>query len=166
MEKKIKFFNLRLLAISCMAIVVLNVTAQNALVVHPADGSSSKSFLLDNIQKLTFSGDNLLLKTDGGSESTFSMATIRKITFGDFTGIIPVLPISPEIILYPNPVSDYIFIDSSVDVTSWTLYDLSGKVIKQSVFKMQIPVADLPSGFYFLKLTSANGSVTKKFIKR
>jgi hypothetical protein len=45
MEKKINFFNLRLLAISCVAIMVLNVKAQNALVVYPADGSSSKSFL-------------------------------------------------------------------------------------------------------------------------
>ena len=166
MEKKIKFFSLRLLAISCMAIVVLNVTAQNALVVYPADGSSSKSFLLDNIQKLTFSGDNLLLKTDDNSENTYSLATIRKITFEDFSGIIPVLPVQPEIILYPNPVSDYIRIDSSVDITSWILYDLNGKILKQSVFKMQIPVIDLPAGFYFLKLTSANGSVTKKFIKR
>jgi hypothetical protein len=149
-----------------MAIVVLNVTAQNALIVYPADGSSSKSILLDNIQKLTFSGDNLLLKTDDSSENTYSLATVRKITFEDFSGIIPVLPVQPEIILYPNPVSDYIRIDSSVDITSWTLYDLNGKILKQSVFKLQIPVIDLPAGFYFLKLTSANGSVTKKFIKR
>lgn len=165
MKKSFKFIPLRLLAIICFAIATLNVAAQNGLFVYPADGGKAQSFLLDNIQKITFSGDNMLLKTNGGDEN-FSMADVRKITFEVITGIAPVTPGVPEITVYPNPAVDQIIINSTVDIKSWTLYNLNGKAIRHSVSDKQISVTDLPAGFYFLKLDTANGGVTKKIIKR
>ena len=163
MKKSFKIIPLRLLAIMCMAIAGLNVAAQNALFVYPADGSSKKSFLLDDIQKVTFTGGDMVLKTTDSNE-TFALAAVGKLTFENATGI-PVLPVASEINLYPNPAVDYIRIDTSVEITSWSLFDLSGKSLK-SGSDLQIPVIDLPAGFYFLKLDTANGSVTKKIIKR
>ena len=160
MKKSFKNITLRLLAIMCMATAAMNVAAQNALVVHPA----GKSFLLDDIQKMTFTDGNMLLATTGGNE-TIALTAVGKITFEDVVGI-PALPAATEINLYPNPVVDYIRIDSPVEITSWTLFDLSGKAVKHAVSDLQIPVIDLPAGFYFLKLDTVNGSVTKKIIKR
>jgi len=160
MKKSFKY----MLAMLCMAIAVLNVAAQNALFVYPADGGSKQSFLLDDIQKVTFSGNDMVLKT-GEGDKTFALTTVGKITFGDATGI-PALPGTPEINLYPNPAVDHIRIDSPVEITSWTLFDLSGKTLKRSASDLQIPVMDLPAGFYFLKIDTVDGSVTKKIIKR
>jgi len=147
-----------------MATVALNVAAQNTLYVYPADGGSAQSFLLDDIQKVTFSGNDMVLKTNDG-DKTFALTTVGKITFVGSTGI-PALPGAPEINLYPNPAVDYIRIDSPIEITSWTLFDLSGKTVKHAASDLQIPVNDLPAGFYFLKLDTVNGSVTKKIIKR
>ena len=163
MKKRFKFITLRLLAIMCMATAVLNVTAQNALFVYPAGGGSAQSFLLDDIQKVTFSGGDMLLKTTGGNE-TFALTAVGKITFEEATGI-PALPAATEINLYPNPAIDYVRIAGSVEITSWTLFDLSGKTLKRGS-DSQIPVIDLPAGFYFIKLDTVDGSVTKKIIKR
>ena len=164
MKISLKFITVRLLVIICMATAMLNLAAQDALLVHPAGGSEAQSFSLEKIQKITFSGDNMVLKTSSGDE-TLSLANIGKITFGEATGI-PVVPVLPEIVLFPNPAVDFIRIDSPVDIKSWTLFNLNGKAIKHSGSELQIPVNDLPAGFYFLRLNTANGSVTKKFIKR
>jgi len=165
MKEKLKFITSRLLAVFCLATAVFNVTAQEALLVHPADGGKAQSFLLDNIQKVTFSGDNLLLKTAEGDE-TIPLTNVNKITFEVITGIAPVSPGVPEITLYPNPAVDHIIINSPVDIKSWTLFNLNGKAVRHSVSDKQIAVTDLPAGFYFLKLDTASGSVTKKIIKR
>ena len=164
MKKSFKIITLRLLAIICMATAVQSLAAQNALFVYPAEGGSAQSFLLDNIQKVTFPGGNMLLTTANGNE-TIALTTVGKITFEVSTGI-PVLPAATEINLYPNPAVDFIRIDSPVEITSWTLFDLSGKAVKHAAFDLQIPVIDLPAGFYFLKLDTVDGSVTKKIIKR
>ena len=164
MKKKIKLITSRLLVVLCMVAAVSNVMAQNTLLVHPAEGGSAKSFSLDNIQKITFSGDNMLLKTTDGNE-TFPLANVGKITFGEIMGI-PVLSRTPEISIYPNPAVDYTRVDSPVEIKSWTLLNMNGKALKHSVFNLQIPVSDLPTGIYLLRLNTDNGSVTKKFIKR
>ena len=165
MKKKLKFLRFWVLIALGMATTVFNATATDALVVYPAGGGSAQSIPLDNIQRLTFVGDNLLLKITGGSETSYSLATVDKISFeAAGTGIFA-LPNTVEINLYPNPSADYIRIDSSVAITSWTLFDLSGSAMKHSVSNLQIQVIDLPAGFYFLNIDTANGIVIKKIIK-
>ena len=148
------------------ATVEFNVTAQDALFVYPADGGSAQSASLDNIQRLTFSGDNLLLKTTNGNETTYPLAAVGKITFEVAGTGISALPSAVEINLYPNPSVNYIRIDSPVAITSWTLFDLSGNALKHSSSDLQIQVSNLLAGFYFLKIDTANGTVTKKIIKQ
>jgi len=162
--KNAKFFTFCLLL--ALGTVAFNVAAQDALFVHSTVGSSVKSASLDNIQRLTFKDDSMLLKTNDGDEIVYLLDTV-KITFkdGGITGI-PALQNTVEIKLYPNPSSDYVIIDSPVAISSWTLFDLSGSMLKHSDSDLQIQVSDLPAGIYFLRIDTAKGSATKKVIKQ
>lgn len=69
--------------------------------------------------------------------------------------------------IYPNPVKDELRIkNEDLAIRKIEIIDLSGKVILQfNNFKNQINVLELSHGFYFVKLETDKGVVTKKFVK-
>ena len=74
--------------------------------------------------------------------------------------------ITNEMALYPNPVSDYLYIKTDVVIEQVTIYDLAGKVVKQvKQPATSINLSDLASGFYMLKATTPQGEMMQKFIK-
>ena len=71
------------------------------------------------------------------------------------------------ITLYPNPTSDFLNIKSDQKISKVELYDMSGKLMMYSKFNDNvISVASLPKGNYILKIFTASGVVTSKFIKK
>ncbi|MEM9680144.1 MAG: T9SS type A sorting domain-containing protein [Bacteroidota bacterium] len=77
--------------------------------------------------------------------------------------------INDEVTLFPNPTRDFIHINSTVKVNSYTLYDLLGKQISDltSITEDQkIDLSDLSDGVYMLKLyLDNNSSVVREIIK-
>lgn len=73
---------------------------------------------------------------------------------------------SAELGIYPNPVSDYIYIHSNVNGT-WSLYSSTGKFVFTSGISSdeQIDLTFLPSGVYFIQVYSSNLMSTHKVIK-
>jgi C1A family cysteine protease len=81
-----------------------------------------------------------------------------------------------DIVVYPNPASDFISIKFSSDIiTSFkiTLIDNIGKIIYMQEFKNiysgtenKIDISGLNYGIYFLKIDYKNGSKTEKIIKK
>lgn len=72
-----------------------------------------------------------------------------------------------QVVVYPNPARDIVWIgsDTSFPVSSYNIYDTSGRLIqskKLSVSEKQIDVSALSDGIYLLQLESDNGKVTKK----
>ncbi len=72
-----------------------------------------------------------------------------------------------DIMLYPNPVHDHIFVTGQIDhVKSAQILDFSGKLIyrENQPFKNKknIPVQDIPAGSYLLKLDSRVYQFIKK----
>jgi hypothetical protein len=77
--------------------------------------------------------------------------------------------------IYPNPVSDKLFIDfdsQDFDNTELLIYNTAGQIIintqqnfspGQNTFR--IDVSNLPKGVYFVKITGEKTYETKKFIK-
>lgn len=71
--------------------------------------------------------------------------------------------------VYPNPSNDHrVTIESPVDLDGIELINLNGQLV-QKIAKPEsqdhiYSLTDLPQGFYFLKLTADNNSVTKKLI--
>jgi Secretion system C-terminal sorting domain len=69
--------------------------------------------------------------------------------------------------VYPNPVSNDLFISSEITIESISVFSISGKkVMEQANPNNSIDVSALPQGMYFLELTSENGKAVQKFIKQ
>jgi len=83
-------------------------------------------------------------------------------------------PLAPsKFSVYPNPASDQIIIDLSFDQkinTKIELFNLVGQQVKQSFelvgndFRTIVNIGDLPSGSYFVKVTTDGSSFSKKLI--
>jgi len=68
-----------------------------------------------------------------------------------------------DISIYPNPTTDYLFIDNSTSNNIF-VYNIIGKeLIKES--GNRINVSSLSKGVYFIKVSDGVNSSTKKFIK-
>jgi hypothetical protein len=65
--------------------------------------------------------------------------------------------------VYPNPVSDMLYIDYSLDATL-TVSDMTGSVLVTTM-NNEIDVSALPSGVYMLRIQDSGGSVVRKFVK-
>lgn len=74
-----------------------------------------------------------------------------------------------KIRLYPNPINgNILYLDTNQELEV-KIIDILGKtLLTDSVnnAKKEVNISQLKTGTYFIKLTSENGSVTKKFIKQ
>jgi len=66
--------------------------------------------------------------------------------------------------VYPNPVSEYISIDSKIEIDKIELFDLLGKQVISTNQTLEINVSHLPVGVYLLRIISESGKITKKII--
>jgi photosystem II stability/assembly factor-like uncharacterized protein len=83
-------------------------------------------------------------------------------------------PAPVDIYFYPNPVSDYLYIDISAEfepVQSIEIYDQLGRLLKNvpsnslATHTLSIFVGDLSPSIYFLKIQKHGSYIYKKFIK-
>lgn len=70
--------------------------------------------------------------------------------------------------IFPNPTSDYVFIESPSDaITSVTLFDENGRQIRTvTTENNSFFVGDLPQGIYFMVGHSGKKFITQKFVKK
>ncbi len=85
---------------------------------------------------------------------------LRTASFSDWTTIVSV---------YPNPTNDHnIKISSAANLKNIDVVSINGQIIKHIENPLQVgneyKIDNLPSGFYFLKIGSADGVATKKII--
>ena len=70
--------------------------------------------------------------------------------------------------IYPNPVSDKLFIEAKDAISNVEIYNLTGaKVIGKECNsdKVEMEVGELQSGIYFIRMTTANTTETRRFVK-
>ncbi|MBO7460507.1 MAG: T9SS type A sorting domain-containing protein, partial [Bacteroidales bacterium] len=70
------------------------------------------------------------------------------------------------IAIYPNPVSDYIYIELSDNsiCTAIEIYSLDGRLVKSQINNLStIDLSSLPMGVYIVKIRMADG---KEFAER
>lgn len=75
-----------------------------------------------------------------------------------------------NVIVYPNPVGDQLFVSFTKPQTKklLSIYDFQGKLLNQQAInrnKNFISVANLVEGFYFVKIEADNFTSTLKFLK-
>jgi hypothetical protein len=74
------------------------------------------------------------------------------------------LKVSP--LIHPNPATDAIFIDGLRGSARVEVYDISGKILLSQPLKSnQLDINNLSKGLYFIKLSTEEGCVVRKFVK-
>ena len=72
--------------------------------------------------------------------------------------------------VYPNPFSQFTIVQSSENIQSVQLYDLSGSLIRNIQVNgsnnLQIATVDISAGIYFLKIVSGSSIITKRIVKQ
>jgi hypothetical protein len=85
----------------------------------------------------------------------------------DFTGVCEVSADSFQI--FPNPVQGKLNITGSVTPNCIRIYNITGQLVYETTTcstNMSISVSTMPTGIYFIKIDSANDSITRKLIFR
>ena len=71
----------------------------------------------------------------------------------------------PEIILYPNPTSDKLYISSQATWKSYIIYDTQGRKMKSGLIENNtIAMPELSSAMYFIQLESVDGAIKQRRI--
>ena len=90
-----------------------------------------------------------------------------------YTDVVPPVTAFAEIVAYPNPSSETVTVNATADniIYSITVITIEGKVIQ--TYKNRVPSAEftinvqnLLSGFYYFKIDTMKGLVTKKMVIR
>lgn len=70
--------------------------------------------------------------------------------------------------LYPNPATSGLFVASQNKVASGEIYTMTGQLVRSvTIEENKIPIGDLSSGIYLLKLRMEDGqALDKKFVKQ
>ena len=63
---------------------------------------------------------------------------------------------------YPNPATDFIYIDSEAMITNVRLVTVQGVLVKEQKNDQPMSVSDLQSGIYILSVSDANGNVCNR----
>lgn len=81
--------------------------------------------------------------------------------------------IAPLVFLYPNPTNDVVNVciqGSGVpNITELEVYDINGRLLRKAKGpgqQLQISVADLARGMYFVKIYCGEKAVVKRFVKQ
>ena len=76
------------------------------------------------------------------------------------------IELNKRVRVFPNPAQNQIGIDTDLKLNSYKLFNAFGKLLDQGSLR-NLRIIDtnlLPSGFYFLKLETDNGELTKKIV--
>lgn len=125
---------------------------------------SSVQVILEDLQKITFSGNNLVLNMKSGDLNPIPTSDVRNLMFGIVTGIQSKADKSSSISVFPNPAVNYIRINGvGAKAIPVSVYSLSGQIVLQQIYQEggEIVIANLHPGIYILR---ANDRVFK-FIK-
>lgn len=77
--------------------------------------------------------------------------------------------LNQQIIIYPNPVSEWFFISLpyDFDIQSIQVYDIYGKIVQTKIDNFEkIYIGNLQDGLYLLKVNLTHGIISKKIIKK
>ena len=72
--------------------------------------------------------------------------------------------------IYPNPVSDKLYIETEAEIEEVVVYDVYGRIqnlrnSETQKLRNSIDVTDLNSGVYFIQIKTEEGNITKRFVK-
>ena len=137
-----------------------------ALIVHKNNGSPDDKTLLNNIQQLSLSDENLSVKTSSGSE-VYALDDIAQLLFdGVTTGINnPLVQSNLDVLVSITPEGD-VMVESPVAIKSLALFSVDGRMISTTVETLHATsLRNVPAGVYLLRVETEQGTAFKKVVK-
>ena len=154
-----------------------NTFAQNIMKVIPLNGTES-SYEIGNIKKQTFLDGKMRIDfNDGTAPVEFDLAKKHKVVFlNDATYVKNMIAGQMEVILYPNPVTQVLFIDYKASKMNELRVSISTVNGRQVYCKnhpvstgsncLSVPVHDLNNGIYFCRVSNGEQAFVQKLIKK
>ena len=75
----------------------------------------------------------------------------------------------PVFNIYPNPSTDFVYIQGNQNIKSVSLINTLGQIVKSldcNQSKIKLSLQELTNGIYYLKINTQSGIYTKKIEKR
>jgi len=73
---------------------------------------------------------------------------------------------NPAVQIFPNPVSDFLGIETTADIYKVLVTDISGKTVAFAAENLKfIDISHLSAGFYLAVIETAKGKISRQFIK-
>ena len=75
-----------------------------------------------------------------------------------------------ELLIYPNPASDYLTVESAVNINVLSIFDISGKTIMNKKLSgenyVTIDISEFKAGVYFIVAHADNEIIMRKVMKK
>ncbi|APY12251.1 hypothetical protein BWZ22_13900 [Seonamhaeicola sp. S2-3] len=174
-----------------------NVFIKNTIAAVPSNAGTYGTFSTTNLTTLDPATDNLNLDADykptsastyiidegdnslydvalfgdldlSGNNRTFNTTIdLGAYEYNSTLGIDDVSLNTNSVKLYPNPVSDRLFIKSTEQIESVTIYNINGQLIKQAIEATNgVDISQLPNGLYMVQIQTNANTITQKFLKK
>ena len=126
-------------------------------------GNSDVTIAINDVRRITFDANNMLLKTVNGVETAYLLDNITSITFLDETGIDEQFTETIDVKIFVNSSGEIVVVTPH-QIHKLTVFDLTGKEMATSS-QSKLNVNFLNSEMYILQITTDKGLISKKFIK-
>lgn len=155
---------------SWVSITIMVLTTQSLLaqkLVIKMNNGVENSELLSSVQKLYFSGNQLVVDYFTGSDDNYLLSDVRKVYFDGTVSVDEVQPpVQGKLLLKPNPAGNTITILGIPEGPGrLSVYSMDGSLVISSEISADqetLDISNLPQGLY---LVSVPG-LTSKFVKK
>ena len=164
------------LKLSAALLLGLGLTGLQAQTMYVKQSTGTQTtFALSKIQKMTFSGGNIVVNKTDNSSVVYALNGLRYLNFTDFTTSIEgTQSVENQMLnVYPNPVSNKLHIELSGTVQvegMFNILNFEGKtVLSQKISHAGLHTLDisyLPKGIYLCRYSNASELKTVKIIKQ
>ena len=155
----------KLLLICTMAVAATMAKAQSTMVVQNSNDDSKKTGIkLDEVQKLTFANDKVVVsKNNGAADKTFDLNAFNKITFDNSEVGIAGVKVEKSGLQFDYD-GESISVKGLTKAVPVVVYNATGAVVesKKEWNGSKLSVAGLPEGMYLLSVEG----VPYKFLKK
>ena len=164
-KKKLKTFGLTLIAFA-LSLFATQAQVTDVMLVNSADGGSSDKVALNNIQRITFSANDLNVITFDGRNFVCAYENIGKIVFDSqvITDVANSLVTGSNALVYITSAGELV-VENFTDIKSLTLLSIDGKILQKAA-SSPMYINSLPASVYLLLIDSAQGVIARKIVKQ
>ena len=160
-----------------LTLVLVGLVVSNSLTaqlnMHLETTSGTSSYLLDDVQVMTFTSTDMNVKNTSGVVTPYLMDDIVKIIFNNSVGVKEVNLLA-EINVFPNPTTGLVTLNiqnSQAKEYVVNIYNVLGAMVKTIHFpsdgeelNAQLDFSDYTKGMYIMKVKGNEDTITRKII--